>query len=222
MPTLESGLDKNLALYQQVLTLLKEPDWDYQAPVSNLTIDKLETYVAPMSAALGTAKDRLADYQLAVAPRHAAYEDMKARLTRINDLLPLLGIDERTLANAKLYYDKVKGYSANSEQGFENLKKNFESYLALLKKLPAYQPTDAPLTVAALQQLNASMDSLNQAVAQTEADLTTARNQRNELMFNDNTGIVPLCKKIKQVYRSKEGLRGIHYKQLVALLKPLR
>lgn len=222
MATSEIGYDKNFALYQQILTILKEPGSNYQPPVSSLSIATLESYAAPMSSALNLAKDCLADYQLAVNPRHAAYDDMEKRLTRINDLLPLLGIDARTLADAKLYYDKVKGYSANSEQGFENLKKNFDSYLALLKKIPAYQPTDPQLAVDALQQLASSMGILNQAVVQADTALTAARNQRNELMYNEATGLVPLCKKVKQVYRSQEGMQGIHYKQLVALLKPLR
>ena len=222
MTTSETGYDKNLSLFEQLLAILKESTSNYVAPVAILSIANLESRVAPMQTSLQQTKEKLAVYTLAVNARQSVYEEMEKRITRAFDLLPVLGIDVRTTSDLKSAYDKVKGYTANSEQGFENLKKNFDRFVELLKLTPAYLPTDSLLQVEALEVLSELLDTRNKAVIAADSALSSARIVRNELMYQAETGIVPVCRLVKQYYRSQEGVNGITYKRLVALLKPLR
>lgn len=222
MNTSETGYEKNLSIYEQMLDEIKSPTVNYAPPLANLSPENLQTHVDPTAAALKDVNSALADYTFAVNDRQNAYDDMKKRITQVNTSLPLFKLDNRTMADFKSVYDKVKGYSTNSELGFEHLKENFEEYLLLLKKLNNYTPTDPDLMVEALETLDTQLGVDNKAVSEADATLTSARDARNQLMYDEETGIVPLCKSVKQYYKSAEGINGIMYKRLVSLMKPLR
>jgi len=222
MSTSETGFEKNLSLYEQMITELEADSENYTPPIEKLSIDTLKSNVAPLQAALDDVNTCLADYTFAVNERQADYTDMEKRITQVNDLLPLLGVETRTIADMKSVYDKVKGYSSNSEQGFDHLKKNFDSYLAMLKKISIYRSNEPTLTIEALTTLSADLEIKNKATSTTDSAVSSARRKRNELMYNEETGIVPLCKNVKQYYKVKEGVNGAMYQRLVALLRPMR
>ena len=222
MSTSESGFDKNLSLYEQMLEEIKPSTANYNPPVESLSLETLESYVEPMKISLGKVKQCEGDYTFAINARQAAYDDMKKRITRVNDLLPLLKLDSRTMTDIKSAYNRIRGYSANSEQGFEHLKENFQSYLVLLKLITTYQTNDPQLSIEALDALDTELAAKDKAVSETDSALSSARDERNQLMFNKQTGIVPCCKSVKQYYRSQEGFNGVLFKRLVTLLSSLR
>ncbi|PTN08937.1 hypothetical protein [Mangrovibacterium marinum] len=222
MNTSETGFEKNLSIYEQMLDEIQSPTANYNPPVAQMSVETLQAHVDPARAALRTVTQTQADYTFAVNDRQAAYDDMNKRITQVNTALPLFGVSARTLADFKSVYDKLKGYSTVSEMGFEHLKENFGEYLMLLKKVTNYAPTDPDLTVEALESLESQLDDQNQAVSQSDAALSSARDTRNQLMYDEQTGLVPLCKDVKQYYRSVEGVNGVMYKRLVSLMKPLR
>ncbi|WP_163715351.1 hypothetical protein [Mangrovibacterium lignilyticum] len=222
MTTSETGHEKNLSLYEQMIAELKTETADYNPPIDKLSMLNLEANVAPVAATLSAVRSCLADYTFAVNDRQTVYADMEKRVTRVNDLLPMLGVDALTIADMKTFYDKIKGYAANSTQGFEHLKEYFDSFLSMLKKISLYATNDPTLSTTALDTLSADLQVKNNATANTDAALNNARELRNQAMYNPQNGIVPLSKSVKQYYRSKEGVKGIMYKRLVALLKPMR
>lgn len=222
MNTSETGYEKNLSIYEQMLDELNAPTANYNPPLARLSIENLETRVEPTKAALKVVNSCQSDYIFAVNNRQNAYDDMEQRITQVNTSLPLFEPDARTMADFKSVYSKVKGYSAISQQGYEHLKENFEAYLALLKKVSNYSTTDEKLSLEALDSLDTQLGDYNKAVSEADATLSSARDARNQLMYDEETGIVPLCKSVKQYYKSAEGVNGVMFKRFVALMKPLR
>lgn len=222
MNTSETGYEKNLSIYEKMLDEIALPTANYNPPIDTLSLANLQSHVAPAQASLQAVNSALTDYTFDVNERQNAYSTMSTRITQVNTSLPLFKPDARTLADFKSIYDRIKGYSANSEQGYEHLKQNFEEYLLLLKKVKNYTPSDPNLTIEALDNLDTELGVNNAQVSQAEAVLSSARMARNEQMYDGETGIVPLCKSVKQYYKSVEGVNGVMFKKLVALMKPLR
>ena len=151
MTTSQTGFEKNLSLYEQMIAELKAETANYAPPLDKLSILNLKANVAPVNTALSSVRDGLTNYSFAV-------------------------------------------YGSNEPE----------------------------LTIEALDELSADLQLKNTAVAATDASLANAREQRNQLMYDLQNGIVPLSKSVKQYYKSKEGVNGVMYKRLVALLKPMR
>jgi hypothetical protein len=83
---------------------------------------------------------------------------------------------------------KVPTTYSVSQQGFVDLLGHFNDIIVYLKTVPAYKPVEEDLTIEALELVASSLKTLNDGVSSTESILTGAREERNILLYKDDTG----------------------------------
>lgn len=101
---------------------------------------------------------------------------------------------------------------------YDNQVGNFESYIEILKNVPAYNPNEADLKVTALTALAASLTAKSNTVSTMSATLNRARGQRDKIVYTDEDSIVNTALLVKSYVQSALGTKSQLYKKI----KPLK
>lgn len=93
----------------------------------------------------------------------------------------------------------------------------FSGLLLLLQSEMAYQPNEPELQVPALQYYLESMRTVHSAMMVLEAELSSARTQRDKVLYGDKTGLCDVARDVKLYVKSAFGLKSPQYKMLTRL-----
>ena len=96
---------------------------------------------------------------------------------------------------------------------FDSQAANFNALVQLLESQPAYAPNETELTAAALRARADDMTDKNQSAA-AKASADAARIQRNETLYNDDTGLAAIAADIKKYIKSALGADSPQYAQI--------
>ncbi len=100
---------------------------------------------------------------------------------------------------------------------FDNRVSNFEKLIETLKAEPKYAPNETDLQVSTLETLLADLTAKNTGVKDTYEPLSNARIERNESLYNEETGLVQIAKDVKGYVKSVYDVSSPKYKQISKL-----
>jgi len=101
-----------------------------------------------------------------------------------------------------------------SQMSFDNRVNNFEKLIETLKSEPKYTPNETDLQISTLETLFADLGTKNTAVKDSFEPLDNARIARNEILYNEETGLVQTAKDVKSYVKSAFGVSSPRYKQI--------
>jgi hypothetical protein len=104
-----------------------------------------------------------------------------------------------------------------SQMSFDSRVGNMHLLIQLLSAIPAYIPIEADLSIGALKTLYATMASQNKAVVDSHIALTTARSQRDIVLYRPSTGLYDIAAAVKNYVKSAYTAKSHQFKELSAI-----
>jgi len=112
---------------------------------------------------------------------------------------------------------KVVNEISESQLGFDDRLENFDKLIKLLAGISLYAPNETELKLTELTGVYNNLNALNKVAVSTELNLGKARNLRQEVLYEDKTGLVDLALDTKSYIRSLFGATSKEYRQISKL-----
>jgi hypothetical protein len=236
MPT-ESGDNKLIGNFRKLIDEVSA-EAAYNPANDKLKTTTLEAQYAAADAAVSAVASARAPHKLAITDRESAFAGLRGLAVRSRNFLKASGAPQGVIDDAETYIrklgggrkspkvkddpatpgDESKGSSSASQLSYDNQIGNFESYIELLKNVPAYNPNEADLKVTALTALAASLTAKSNAVSTTSAAVDQARGTRDQLLYLNEDSIINTALLVKAYVQAALGSPS----QLFKKIKPLK
>jgi len=240
MGKLETGHAKNMANFDELLTVVIGYGTIYKPSKSSILLPALQTLATNARNSLAAVNNAAAAYHTAVANREVAFSTLSKLCTRILNAIKATDTTEQIDDNAKSLIRKIQGTRAthptavatpqditsevvvaktnsSSQMGFDNRLDHFDKLIKLLIGIALYAPNEADMKTAALTTFYTDLKTKNTAVVTAAVALTNARIARNEIFYKSNVGLVDLTIDIKNYIRSIYGSGSPQLKQITKL-----
>jgi len=223
MPT-ESGDKKLLGNFRKLIDEVSA-DPNYNPANSKLKKSALEAQYDAGDASASAVSAARAPNRLAITDRETAFGGLRTLAVRSRNFLKASGAPKPVTADAETFIRKLSGgrkspkvkadpnatptapagegptTRSSSQMSYDNQVGHFESYIEVVKNVPAYKPNEAELKVAALTAFAADLKDKSNAVSTTSATLNQARGQRDRLLYLDDDSIVNTALLVKSISR---------------------
>ena len=239
MPT-ESGDKKLLGNFRKLIDEVSA-DPDYNPANTKLKKSALEAqYTAGDTSASAVSAAR-APNKLAITDRETAFSGLRALAVRSRNFLKASGAPKPVTADAETFIRKLSGgrkspkvkadpnakpgdlaakaptSSSASQMSYDNQVGHFESYIEVVKNVPAYKPNETDLKVTALTAFATDLKTKSNAVSTSSAALNQARGQRDRLLYLDDDSIVNTALLVKSYIQAAQGTKSQLYKKVKGL-----
>ena len=106
---------------------------------------------------------------------------------------------------------------STSQMSYDSRIANLETYTSQLASHPEYAPNETEIQIASLQTYHQRLTTLSGLVNSAGNALITARKNRNDILYFNDTNIIQLIKEIKAYLKSLGQAGEPYYKALVKL-----
>ena len=103
------------------------------------------------------------------------------------------------------------------KMGYDVRLQNFDKLIQYLASIPSYTPNESELTIKGLITFHDDLLNKNQAVANSDIQLTQARIFRTENFYSPSTGLAYAGNEAKSYIKAIFGTKSTEYKQIAKL-----
>ncbi|MBL0309964.1 MAG: hypothetical protein IPP77_09880 [Bacteroidetes bacterium] len=212
----------------------------YQPGNPNITVANLFSLWSAADGQNNNMNGILANSKVPINQRVQAFEPLNKIVTNSFNYLKSASGDKELIKDCKGYADKIRGsrvkkpvvvllppddpanpnpdWVSNSHLSYVQRITNFKIYIDLLATSPEYTPNEATITIANLNPLYDSLKAMNDNIEATViAPLEAARNGRNHLLYDKDTGLIDISLKVKDYVKSLFGSSADETKQVVKM-----
>lgn len=228
----ETGHAINVANFEDLIAVCTGYGASYNPVKNSLTLVNLNSRHQQTKNIADAVNSALPVNTNAINAREQAFAPLKQLATRIPYAVAASDVPANAVADVKTIVRKLQGKRATpkatdnpatpeneSEKSisavqlsFDSRVENLDKLIELLATLPGYNPNEPELTVAGLTTLLASLKSANTAVINSYTALANARLNRNDELYNPQTGLLPLAADVKAYIKSVFGVSSPQYK----------
>lgn len=236
----ESGHVKNVANFENLISFCAGYGTNYNPANAAIKISALQAKHAESITALEAVNLNLPPWINAVNEREILFEPVSKLITRVINAVEASDVPQQTIDDVKTITRKLQGRRASpkkapeppnpetpevepgksysvSQMSYDNRIEFMQRLIDLLKSIPAYNPNETDLSVITLSAMVSNMKILNTAVINAYTPLSNARINRDQVLYNGTSGIIPLALSVKAYVKSVFGASSPHYKQVRAL-----
>ncbi len=197
----------------------------------------LKSFIEIKTNALTALKDvdiKFAKYTQSVNHRQKAYKPLDKLATRIINMLDASGASSSIVKDVRTVVRKIQGNTpsskidtnpdkvvdnkiSTSQQSFANRAANFQKVIELLKSEATYKPNKSELTVETLEKNYISMLDANNEVQKAYVDLRSARNNRDQVLYNREKGLVQSALEAKKYIKAIFGSSSQQFNNVYGL-----
>lgn len=234
--TSETGHSTNVANFEELISRCTALGPAFNPSKDLLKIVGLNTKNTSAKNALQSVKTAKTAFDNATNSREIAFESIKKLSTRILNALEVSGATKQTVADAVTINRKIQGQRANtkdaaatenpdaaitgsapkqisvSQQSYNSLVDHFAKLILLITAEPLYTPNENDLKLTALNTAMTSLKTANTAVINAETAYKNAIINRNKILYDENTGLVPIAFDVKKYVKSLFGSTSPEYK----------
>ena len=237
--TSETGHAKNVANFEDLISFCTGYGGAYNPSKAALKIAELQTQFANAQSAINATKTTQTAFNNATNKRMEAFKPLKSLATKIINALDATDASAQTVKDARTINRKIQGQRANtpkaatppkdgatppadktissSQQSYDQLIEHFSKLIELLSSDSNYTPNEANLTVAACQTKLAELKAANTAVVDSYTKWSNSRIERNNILYNPLTGLVPTALDVKKYVKSIFDATSPQFKQVSGL-----
>lgn len=237
--TSETGHAKNVANLEDLISFCNGYGVTYNPSKAALKIAALQILFTSAQNTINTVKSTQTAFNNATNKRIEAFKILKSLATKIINALDATDAAAQTVKDAKTINRKIQGQRAStpkttppptdgstpppdktistSQQSYDQLIEHFSKLIELLTSDSNYKPNEAELTVAATQTKLAELKSANTAVVNSYTAWSNSRIERNNILYNPLTGLVPTSLDVKKYVKSISGATSPQFKQVSGL-----
>lgn len=238
--TYETGHAKNVANFETMISFVTAYGAAYNPSKTFIQLANLQAKASAANAVVNQLHLESANFGNAAASRELAFAPMQKLSTRILNALKASDVAKPIVDNLQTLNRKMHGKRASakiteeekaallaegkevnqistSQLSYDNVLDTFDKLVTLLTTIPQYSPNEPELQLATLQALYATLKAENMAVKNVSTNLSNKRLERNEILYNEETGLVTLASFTKNYVKSLYGATAPQYKQISAL-----
>lgn len=230
--TFETGHAKNVANFKSLIDKLNHFGTTYNPPKDTLKIPHLTTIVNKARIELANVIEKNSDFNVAIANRTQAFQDLQSLSTRLVNTLKITDASPQRIDDAKGFQRKLQGRRASkivehtdlntpapkiisaSQQSYVQQVQHFMGLIAVLKSEASFKPNENELKIETLIAKQTELIEKNDAVSEAHASIGNARNQRNQLFYDKDNGLVPIALEVKDYVKAAYGARSTQYKEI--------
>lgn len=236
-PTTETGFASTVANFEQLIQICTSYGNAYNPSKNSIKIDALIAKHTEAKNAISQLNNLIPANIIAINNRIETFSPLNKLVTRILNSAASSEININFIKDIKTITRKLQGKRAKpikqtipieneeppqthsvSQMSFDNRIKNFQQLIELLASEPAYSPNEPELTVASLTTLLNNMKTTNQAVLETDLPVKNARINRNNILYNPQTGLITVANDVKKYIKSLFGAASPQFKYVSKLI----
>lgn len=236
MPT-ETGDMKVLGNFRKLIDFCAAVT-GYVPPNPLLEVAPMDAQHAAGLAAVEDIAEQMAPNKIAINQRAAAYDEAVSRYRRSRSILKVSGAPPDFINDAETFVRKIVGkkkttvvdnpdtpenealnaHSA-SQQSYDAILGNINSYNQLVAAQPLYKPNENELKIAALLAVADDLEAKNNAVSTTFVPLSNARHVRDRLLYTNADCIVNVALLVKEYAKATNKtlynqIKGLNFERM--------
>lgn len=201
----------------------------YSPDATDLSIAQLTTYKQEVEDATNALVTEAAQLQQVINDRIQTFEQMRKLATRIMRYLEANSLDHEAIKDVRTFYKELQSKALNKKQvinedgsvsektysssrlSYHSKAEHFQQMVARLATMPVYNPSDNTISLASLQAMSQTLNNHNAQVNTKYQLVTNARNERDNLMYQKDTGLVDKALRVKKYLQYKYGTQSDQY-----------
>ena len=230
--TSETGNAKNVANFSAGYQILEEMGTLYNPSNSNLELANLEPIKVSLAGVITVLNEKNPIYKNAVADREIEIAPLGKITTRALNFAKSLNISTTDKDNLASQAKKIRGDQkpkvvnpdtaegdaiSTSQMSYDSRIANLETYTSQLASHSEYMPNETEIQIASLQSYQIRLTQLSGLVNSAGNALITARKNRNDILYFNDTNIIQLIREIKAYLKSLGTAGEPYYKAFVKL-----
>ena len=236
--TSQTGHAKNVANYGALILKVTNLGEKYNPFNKNILKTALSATHAAAVAILASIHALFAPWIIAVNNREEVFSPLDKLFTRVSNATKSSGLSPLFIKDVQTVIRKLQGRRATpkivppkpadgstpeipdektisaSQKDFDSRIENMDKLIQLLKAQPEYTPNEPDLTVDSLSALLLRMQTVNTAAIDSYNPLNTARIQRDEILYDETTGLVHQASEVKAYVSSVFGASSPAFKDI--------
>lgn len=240
MATTETGHAKNVANFEDLISFCTGYGASYNPSKAAIKLPALNTLHTEAVSKLAAVNSAQTPWSNTISAREIVFEPLSKLITRIVNSLEASDVPKQVVDNAKTIARKIQGKRATpknttaptdpalpveensknisaSQMGFDNRIENMDKLIQLLSAQTGYAPNETELTTAALTSMLTNMRTANTAAINAFTPLSNSRIERNNVLYQAETGLVDIAGDVKKYVKSVFGGTSPQYKQVSGL-----
>jgi hypothetical protein len=204
----------------------------YNPGSPNLTVSALRELSGKARASIEAFNVAKSEMNRVTNDREIAFDSLPKLVSGISFALAASGASEQTMKDVRAFLRQMSsrkksrdpipsGQSTEpesnrpfSQRGYEAMTNHVAQLVQLVSLEPKYQPNEAHLTVAGLQETVSKLRSLNKAVMDARATLSHTRLALHQVFYGEVNSVVTTARAAKKYLRSVYGLNSNEYSQV--------
>lgn len=238
--TSETGHDKNVANFENLISFCSGYGLTYNPSKVSLKVPALQTQLASCKVNITSVTNASVAFNNATNTRMTAFEGLKALSTRLVNALDVTNASKELVKDAKTVNAKIQGAKLTkadagknakivnpndpvietpksisaSQQSYSSLIEHFAKMIAILSTEPTYLPNENDLKIVNLNTQLTNLKNANTAVVNAYTTVSNARIARNQSLYNTVNGLVETSKEVKKYVKSVYGASSPQFKQV--------
>lgn len=233
----EVGHARNLQNFQSLISFVTGYGGAYKPSNPAIELPQLNAAYALADAAMDDVTAKLGTSKTAINSRQNVFDPLRTTVTRSVNYYESTGAAENSIADVKSLKRKIDGKRASAavvddpntpedesavshsaaQTSYTQRVEHLDNMIAIYQGDPLYNPNEADLTIAALQTLSTNMKAATQSVIDAYTDVSNARLERTDTMYDGPTCLFNLQKMVKAYVKGLFGPSSAEYKQLSGL-----
>lgn len=226
----ETGHSININNFKKAIDICTGYGVAYAPSNSNINITNMTAQWVFAKNFQQTMHDAVQQSKIPVTEREILFKTLSKKITQITGIVGSLNIESTFKSDVKILADRIRGYKypikdlTGDEQASAKVNSNHMSYVTrtgnykllidLLATSPPYSPNESDLKLESLYTHHALMNSINQQIEAILTPVNEARAARNEILYNEVTGVLTLMKACKSYVKGLYGAGSDEYKLL--------
>jgi len=223
---------KNVQSLEKLLGICTGLGENYRPGNQKLQVEAMTTLLSQAQTIVSQLNVARTAYENATNNREIGFGNLASFGTRLLGALIASGASAQTVDDARAMTRKLAGYRASDKVApangaaasestaasaskrrargldYNSIAGHFEKLIATLAAETNYQPNEADLQVGALRERLSGLLSANSKVIQTAEGLRQARNQRDEVLYNQSNSVYHVGQMAKQYVKSVYGFKN--------------
>lgn len=233
----EVGHARNLQNFQSLISFVTGYGGAYKPSNAQIALAQLTAAFALADTAMDGVTSTLGVNKTAINSRQNIFDPLRTTVSRTVNYYASTGAADNSIEDVKSLKRKIDGKRASAkpvddpntpenealnahsaaQTSYTQRVEHLDNMIAIYQGDALYAPNEADLTIAALQTLSTNMKASTQAVIDSYTDISNARLERTDTMYDGPTCLFNLQKMVKAYVKGLFGPSSAEYKQLSGL-----
>lgn len=233
----ETGHARNIQLFEELISAVAGYGNAYRPTNPLIELAALRAKLDAANDAIDDLSTKKAAESIADTARENLFAPLRRLSTRLVNYYSSTGAPENRIADARVFNRRLQGKRATalpvnvpataqaeprqthsiSQQGYMQKVEHLDGLIDLLEGDPLYAPNEPALTPTQLVSYSAQLKAANTASIMAATDAVNARDERDSVLYDLETGLVTAAVLVKKYVKAVFGANSPQYNQISGL-----